>query len=171
MSAVLRLYPSVPINSRTALRTTTIPRGGGADGSEPLMVREGEAVGFSIHAMHRLNRLYGEDADNFRPERWDADEENAVDLGNIRWGYLPFGGGPRICLGRKSSLGASQYSHTSLTCLKKSLHCSKLGVSLCGYCRSSEHWSWTPETWTSQWVARNRRLLLFWQARMDVGSS
>ncbi|ETI22164.1 hypothetical protein G647_06237 [Cladophialophora carrionii CBS 160.54] len=106
---VLRLYPSVPINSRTALRTTTIPRGGGTDGSEPIMVRKGEAVGFSIHAMHRLKRLYGEDAHSFRPDRWDPDVENAVDLKNIGWGYLPFGGGPRLCLGQEFALFEAGY--------------------------------------------------------------
>ena len=98
---------------------TILPRGGGRDGSEPLMVRKGEAVGFSIHAMHRLKRLYGEDADFFRPDRWDPDVENAVDLSDIGWGYLPFGAGPRSCLGRKSSLDASYRSHTSLTRLEE----------------------------------------------------
>ncbi|OAL31804.1 hypothetical protein AYO22_00674 [Fonsecaea multimorphosa] len=111
LKEVLRLYPSVPINSRTALRTTTIPRGGGSDGLAPLMVRKGEAVGFSIHAMHRLKRLYGDDADSFRPERWDPDnvEENAVDLRNIGWGYLPFSGGPRLCLGKEFALLEAGY--------------------------------------------------------------
>ena len=52
--------------------------------------------------MHRRKELYGEDADCFRPERWEARDDNAVDLKNIGWGYLPFNGGPRICLGRKS---------------------------------------------------------------------
>lgn len=68
------------------------------------MVRKGEAVGFSIHAMHRMKRLYGDDAECFRPNRWDPYMENPVDLRNIGWGYLPFSGGPRLCLGRKSSL-------------------------------------------------------------------
>lgn len=98
---MLRLYPSVPINARTALETTTIPTGGGVDGKKPLMVRKGEAVGYSVYVMHRLKKLYGEDADFFRPERWDPDLDNVVDLSNIGWGYLPFNGGPRICLGRK----------------------------------------------------------------------
>ena len=99
---MLRLYPSVPINSRTALEATTIPTGGGPDGTQPLMIRKGEAVGYSVYVMHRMKRLYGEDADDFRPERWDPEVENAVDLKNIGWGYLPFNGGPRICLGRES---------------------------------------------------------------------
>jgi cytochrome P450 len=54
--------------------------------------------------MHRRKELYGEDALLFRPERWDPDVENVVDLKNIGWGYLPFNGGPGICLGRKFSI-------------------------------------------------------------------
>lgn len=79
-----------------------IPTGGGPDGTEPLMLRKGEAVGYSVHAMHRLKRLYGGNADSFHPERWDPDDvKNPVDLTNIGWSYLPFNGGPRLCLGRK----------------------------------------------------------------------
>lgn len=91
----------MPINSRTALEATTLPTGGGPDGTKPVMIRKGEAVGYSVYVMHRLKKLYGADADSFRPERWDPDVKNAVDLKNIGWGYLPFNGGPRICLGRK----------------------------------------------------------------------
>ena len=65
------------------------------------MVNKGEAVAYTVYVMHRLKQLYGEDADVFRPERWDPDANNAVDLRNIGWGYLPFNGGPRTCLGRK----------------------------------------------------------------------
>lgn len=125
-ATVLRLYPPVPINSRTALETTVIPTGGGPDGTEPLMVRKGEAVGYSVHAVHRLKRLYGENADSFNPERWDPDVKNPVDLRNIGWGYLPFNGGPRLCLGRKLFLFLFlncfylpivqvQYSHMNVT--------------------------------------------------------
>ncbi|KAL8679207.1 MAG: hypothetical protein Q9186_004504 [Xanthomendoza sp. 1 TL-2023] len=80
---VLRLYPSVPINCRTALEATALPTGGGPDGTKPVMIRKGEAVGYSVYVMHRLKKLYGEDADSFRPERWDPEVDNAVDLKNI----------------------------------------------------------------------------------------
>ncbi len=67
------------------------------------MVREGESVGYCVYVMHRRKDLYGSDAEEFRPERWDPNEDNEVSLKNIGWGYLPFNGGPRICLGRKQS--------------------------------------------------------------------
>ncbi|KAL8942224.1 MAG: hypothetical protein Q9211_001491 [Gyalolechia sp. 1 TL-2023] len=49
--------------------------------------------------MHRRKSLYGEDADEFRPERWEGPE-----LEHIGWGFMPFHGGPRICLGREFAL-------------------------------------------------------------------
>lgn len=93
----------MPINSRTALEATTLPRGGGPDGTKPLMVRKGEAVGYSVYVMHRWKKIYGEDADDFRPERWDPQGKNVVNLKNVGYGYLPFNGGPRVCLGREFS--------------------------------------------------------------------
>ena len=103
---VLRLYPSVPINMRQALKDTVLPRGGGAGGKAPIFVRKGEAVSYCVYAMQRRKDLYGEDADDFRPDRWDPDVADGPDLTHINWGYLPFNGGPRICLGRMCPLCA-----------------------------------------------------------------
>lgn len=102
-NTVLRLYPSVPFNSRMAVERTTLPTGGGTDGTAPIMVRKGESVGYSVYVIHRRKELYGSDADMFRPERWDPNEDNEVNLKSIGYGYLPFNGGPRVCLGRKHS--------------------------------------------------------------------
>ncbi|OJJ42352.1 hypothetical protein ASPZODRAFT_2122377 [Penicilliopsis zonata CBS 506.65] len=96
---VLRLYPSVPVNSRAAEKTTTLPVGGGPTGTAPILVRKGEAVGYCVYAMHRRKDIYGPDADHFRPERWENDA-----LKNVGWGYLPFNGGPRVCLGQDFAL-------------------------------------------------------------------
>ncbi|OQD80985.1 hypothetical protein PENANT_c030G04537 [Penicillium antarcticum] len=93
---VLRLYPSVPVNSRAATKTTTLPTGGGPDGTAPILVRKGEAVGYCVYAMHRRKDLFGSDADYFRPERWENDA-----LKDVGWGYLPFNRGPRVCLGQQ----------------------------------------------------------------------
>lgn len=81
-----------------ALRTTTLPVGGGPTGKSPIFVRRGEGVGYCVYAMHRRRDIYGDDADEFRPERW----ENGLEK-KVGWAYLPFNGGPRICLGSKSS--------------------------------------------------------------------
>lgn len=96
LNETLRLYPVVPVNSRHAVRDTTLPRGGGPDGKAPLFVKKGQEVNYSVHVMHRRKDLWGADADEFRPERWVGAKPG--------WEYLPFNGGPRICLGRELSI-------------------------------------------------------------------
>lgn len=46
--------------------------------------------------MHYRTSLWGEDASNFRPERWEGRRPG--------WDYLPFNGGPRICIGQQFAL-------------------------------------------------------------------
>lgn len=106
LKEVLRLYPSVPVNSRTALKTTTLPLGGGPDGQSPILIRKGEPVGYCVYAMHRRKDLYGEDAMEFKPERW----EDGKLLKHVGYGYLPFNGGPRLCLGQDFALLEAGYT-------------------------------------------------------------
>ncbi len=73
---------------------TFLPLGGGPDGKSPLFVPKGTMVSYSVFTMHRQKAFYGEDAEEYRPERWEKLRPG--------WEYLPFNGGPRICLGRKS---------------------------------------------------------------------
>ncbi len=102
LNETLRLYPSVPVNTRTAMKTTILPTGGGPDRKAPVLIPKGSTVACSVYAMHRRPDLYGLDAELFGPERWDEDMPMRHDKTNATWGYLPFNGGPRICLGSKS---------------------------------------------------------------------
>ncbi|RJE21193.1 Cytochrome P450 [Aspergillus sclerotialis] len=109
LKEILRLYPSVPVNTRTAHKMTTLPTGGGPDRRSPVLIQKGENVAFCVYAMHRREDLYGKDAEYFRPERWDEDLPLFRDEKTAAWGYLPFNGGPRICLGR-SRIAPFHYS-------------------------------------------------------------
>lgn len=102
----LRLHPPVPVNTRTALRTTVLPTGGGPNRQSPILVPKGTGVAYSVYTLHRRPDLFGMDAELFRPERWDEDMPLNHTETNAKWGYLPFNGGPRICLG-------SEYCPTS----------------------------------------------------------
>lgn len=106
---VLRLYPPVPVNSRTAVRDTILPVGGGPDLSQPIFVSEGTNVAYSIYALHRRPDLYGMDAEIFRPERWAEAPIVSNETGYGEWGYLPFNGGPRKCLGMDLALTEAAY--------------------------------------------------------------
>ena len=84
----LRLYPPAGIISRTACKPDTL---GGRE------IRSGDTVMIPIYALGR-NRLLWDDPDAFRPERFE-DRKN-ID----RYAYLPFGDGPRICIGASFAL-------------------------------------------------------------------
>ncbi|KAI9712244.1 MAG: hypothetical protein M1828_001722 [Chrysothrix sp. TS-e1954] len=105
LKETLRLYPSVPANSREAVVRTKLPTGGGKNGTAPVLVQKGQPVGYCVYAMHRRQDIYGIDAHEFRPERWENDA-----LKDIGWGYLPFNGGPRICLGQEFALLEAGYT-------------------------------------------------------------
>lgn len=48
INEILRLYPIVTMNVRTAQVDTTLPVGGGADGRSPVYVRKGQDVAYSV---------------------------------------------------------------------------------------------------------------------------
>jgi cytochrome P450 len=54
-----------------------------------------------VYVMQRRQDLWGADADVFRPERWDGRKSG--------WEYLPFNGGPRICIGQQFALTEAGY--------------------------------------------------------------
>ncbi|KAJ5523895.1 N-alkane-inducible cytochrome P450 [Penicillium frequentans] len=91
---------------RFARKDTVLPHGGGADGLSPMFVSKGSRVFYSIWAMHRLPEIWGDDAESFRPERW-MDENVPLRPG---WGFLPFNGGPRLCLGQQNALIEASYT-------------------------------------------------------------
>ena len=94
-----RVHPIVPENARTALKDTVLPVGGGQDEQSPIFVRKGQFVAINLYGMHRRKDIFGEDANEYRPERWlDTEDGKGIRPG---WAYLPFNGGPRVCIGRK----------------------------------------------------------------------
>ena len=82
----LRLYPPAALVSRTAQAPDTLA------GRE---VKKGDTVMIPIYALHR-NALLWDDPDAFRPERFAEKPQ--------RYAYLPFGDGPRICVGASFAL-------------------------------------------------------------------
>ncbi len=85
-----RLYPPVPYMSRAAL---------GEDRIGKLKIPRGSMVTIAPWVLHRHRRLWDE-PDAFVPERFLPERRDALD----RFAYLPFGAGPRVCIGASFSL-------------------------------------------------------------------
>jgi len=113
MNETLRLYPTVPFNVRMALTDTTLPTGGGPDGTLPIGILKGTPIGYSPLVMHRRPDLYPPpesgfpDIEKFVPERWDEWTPKT-------WTYIPFNGGPRICVGQQFALTEMGYTLVKL---------------------------------------------------------
>lgn len=114
----LRLYPSVPLRSRTlaAEDEFTVAEPGRCpmlrDPSAPVKLPKGTGVQFSIYAMHRDPSLWVEPG-TFDPSRFEAHTEQGVGSLPVSplatqdteaLSYLPFGAGPRRCIGERLAL-------------------------------------------------------------------
>ncbi|ORY79526.1 cytochrome P450 [Protomyces lactucae-debilis] len=112
INEVLRLYPIVPLNVRAALKDTTLPRGGGADGKGTIFVPKGTQVGYSTMLMQRQVQI--PKVDEFVPGRWIEGVNKEGKYVPEHWTYIPFNGGPRLCLGQQFALTEIAYTLTRL---------------------------------------------------------
>ncbi|KAI0648738.1 cytochrome P450 [Trametes meyenii] len=105
---VVRLYPAIPSSLRMAMEDDLLPLG------EPVYINgvphdwirvpKGTPIVIPILAINRDKELWGEDAFEFRPERWDALPEAVSSIPGIWANNLTFMGGQHACLGFRFSL-------------------------------------------------------------------
>lgn len=114
INETMRLVPLVPANMREAIRDTVLPRGGYDPTSPdpqnedlPLFVPKGTAVVYFTYVLHRDKERWGPDVDEFRPERWEDARQSEVT--RHPWAFIPFSGGPRVCLGQQFALHEGSY--------------------------------------------------------------
>ena len=93
INETLRITGILPTMERESLEDTVLPRGGGPDGSKPVFLPKGQRVMISLYAMQQRRDIWGDDPEVFRPERWENRKSG--------FEFIPFGGGPRKCVGRK----------------------------------------------------------------------
>lgn len=106
INEALRMTAIVPILERQSLKDTVLPRGGGHDGSKPVFIRKGQRVLISTYALQQRSDIWGDDPGSFRPERWKNRKAGLE--------FVPFGGGPRKCVGRESA-PSNPFRATSFT--------------------------------------------------------
>ncbi|HEY0570182.1 MAG TPA: cytochrome P450 [Enterovirga sp.] len=90
LDEAIRLYPPVPFMSRAAIAEDRIAG---------FRVRRGTLVMIPPYVLHRHQTLWT-DPDCFDPDRFMPERRASID----RYAYLPFGAGPRVCIGASFSI-------------------------------------------------------------------
>ncbi|EKM59786.1 uncharacterized protein PHACADRAFT_115009 [Phanerochaete carnosa HHB-10118-sp] len=105
----LRHHSPVPDVMRQAVQDDVIPVGTPYTDKhgrvrEHIEIKKGDSVYLPILALNRRKEIWGDDAHEFKPERWEHTPEAAASMPGI-WGHLlTFLGGPRACIGYRFSL-------------------------------------------------------------------
>ncbi|KAI1303904.1 hypothetical protein EDD11_005270 [Mortierella claussenii] len=102
INETLRLYPAVPFNIKTCLEDDVLPNG--------YFVPKGSTVVHSSYVAHRMKEYWGEDADEFDPDRWGPERVKVV----RPFMFFPFHAGPRICLGQNFAYNQAMNTMTRL---------------------------------------------------------
>lgn len=95
LKEALRMHPAVGL-----CLWRIVPAGGATLAGQYFPA--GTNVGVNCWVAHRNKEVWGEDAEEFRPERWlDSSEEKLKAMNAM---YMPFGLGSRTCIGKNISL-------------------------------------------------------------------
>ncbi|KAH0726432.1 hypothetical protein KY290_002243 [Solanum tuberosum] len=91
LTETLRLYPAVPADTKLCFSDDTLPDG--------FSVNKGDTVSYLPYAMGRMKFIWGDDAEEYEPERW-LDRDGFFRHENP-FKFTAFQAGPRICLGKE----------------------------------------------------------------------
>ncbi|KAI4330145.1 hypothetical protein MLD38_028448 [Melastoma candidum] len=87
----LRLYPPVPYQHKRPTKPDILPSGHRVDASTKIL--------FEVYSMGRMKSIWGDDASEFRPERWISEKGTIKHEPSYK--FLSFNAGPRTCLGKE----------------------------------------------------------------------
>ncbi|KAI9083896.1 hypothetical protein K1719_034154 [Acacia pycnantha] len=99
LSESMRLYPPVPLDGKEVVADDVLPDG--------TAVKKGKRLTYHVYAMGRMEKLWGSDWAEYKPERWLEREGGSGDSEKWRYvtrdpfSYPVFQAGPRICLGKE----------------------------------------------------------------------
>ncbi|XP_066991533.2 cytochrome P450 9e2 [Anabrus simplex] len=96
ISESLRIYPPAPIIDRMCVKNYTIPA---TDKHPEYTIKKREGIWIPVYAIHH-NPEYYPDPEKFDPERFSDENKNSIQP----YTYLPFGIGPRLCIGQRFAL-------------------------------------------------------------------
>lgn len=87
----LRLYPPVPFQHKAPVQPDVLPSGH--------RVYPNMKILFSLYALGRMKRIWGNDSREFKPERWITDKHMIRHEPSYK--FLSFNAGPRTCIGKQ----------------------------------------------------------------------
>ncbi|KAI3504348.1 hypothetical protein L1887_32946 [Cichorium endivia] len=91
LTETVRLFPAVPLGVKICAADDVLPDG--------CHVNKGDMVTIQPYAMGRMKFLWGDDVEEFKPERWIDD--NGCFRPESPFKYTGFQAGQRICLGKE----------------------------------------------------------------------
>ncbi|XP_010417074.1 PREDICTED: alkane hydroxylase MAH1-like [Camelina sativa] len=90
----LRLYPPVPFQHKSPTKPDVLPSGHKVDASSKIV--------FCLYSLGRMESVWGEDASEFKPERWVSESGRLIHVPSFK--FLSFNAGPRTCLGKEVAM-------------------------------------------------------------------
>ena len=90
----MRLYPPAYMVGRRAAAPVQLGK---------FSLKKGQVVVVDIIGMHRSEHLFAEPL-RFNPDRFSPEAEKSID----KYAYVPFGGGPRVCIGNHFAMLEAQ---------------------------------------------------------------
>ncbi|XP_078432212.1 alkane hydroxylase MAH1-like [Wolffia australiana] len=90
----LRLFPPVPMEHKRAVQADVLPSGHKVEAKTKILI--------NLYAMGRLKGAWGEDCNEFKPERWISEKGRLNHEPSYK--FLSFNSGPRTCLGKEMAM-------------------------------------------------------------------
>ncbi|CAE6403799.1 unnamed protein product [Rhizoctonia solani] len=106
----LRLIPPVHSSLRVAMEDDVIPTSepvrlsDGTFTTNGVRIKKGTYVHIALEGINMVRDVWGEDADVFRPERWENLPDAVKANPSIYGGMMTFSHGPRACMGFRFSV-------------------------------------------------------------------
>ena len=92
----MRLYPPIPLERKTSVNSDVLPSGHKIDANSTII--------YPIYALGRMRSVWGEDALEFKPERWISETGGLRHEPSSK--FLVFNSGPRSCSGKHLAMTA-----------------------------------------------------------------
>ncbi|XP_063220931.1 probable cytochrome P450 6a14 isoform X2 [Bacillus rossius redtenbacheri] len=118
VSETLRKYPPIPMLDRECTKAYTVP-------GTNVHLEEGIKVKIPVYAIHHDPKYYPE-PDKFDPERFTEENRRKIPP----FAYLPFGEGPRMCIGMRFGLMQAKVGLAALLSKFEFCKCPKTQIPL-----------------------------------------